>query len=168
MTNRLPHPHLLAAGSNARKLLENIRHLISDESAQRIEEEIARNGVKLYDLGRHHFNFACRIPRQNWRQRVSRLYYAAYNVSRAVTLVADGGFEMDSSGHKKVSSLPDSFPQRATYEVRLKELREDRNLADYNHEARASDLFHNASVTEDLVSDFFSDARDFLRSRGVL
>jgi hypothetical protein len=86
------------------------------------------------------FSFAARQNNRWWRQKISRLYYGAYNVSRAVRLCVSGEFSDDSTDHKRIGDLPADFPNQALYKNRLNSLRDDRNLCDYDHTARAADL----------------------------
>ena len=120
----------------------------------------------LFVLGEEHYRFAVQIPGKHWRQKISRFYYGAYNVRRAVRLRYDGGYSTDLSDHKK-PDLPDKFPDKNTYEVQIKTLRDDRNLADYDHTADEADLVIALSDAERLVDDFIKDARDFLAAQGV-
>lgn len=163
----LKEPHFLLASSNSRKMLNNIRHVISGESAQAIETEIERNSIELFNLGIDHFDFAKKAPRRQWRQRISRLYYGAYNIKRSVQLYVDGTFRTDSTDHKKIGDLPPGFPNQNTYSSFLNGLREDRNLSDYNHTATIDDLLMPPNDTEQMVQDFVNDARNFLLSKGA-
>ena len=167
MSQKLPSPHLLNASSNVRRMLTNLDHCLDAGALGALNTELDRQCKLLYQLGQAHFRFACQQSSYHWRQRVSRLYYGAYNCKRAVQLHVEGVFRMDIKDHKEVSKLPSDFPNSSTYEVRLRALREDRNLADYNHEARASDLAHGTSDTQCMVENFVSDARTYLRLRGL-
>ena len=53
------------------------------------------------------------------------------------------------------------------YQQGLVDLRDDRNEADYNHDADEADLTLTQNDAEALVTDFINDARYFLNSRGV-
>ena len=93
-------PHILLASSNVRRLQANIAHIVDAAGQNAIEAEIRSNVRQLFGLGRVHFRFARRQINRNWRQKVSRVYYAAYNVSRAVRLSVDGEFSTESTDHK--------------------------------------------------------------------
>ena len=79
-------PHLLRASGNVRKLKDNLVNVVDGAAISAIEDEICVNVIQLYALGRTHYFFALRQNNRSWRQKISRLYYAAYNVSRAVRL----------------------------------------------------------------------------------
>ena len=136
----LKSPHILLAAGNLNKLKINLVNVIDDTAIHAIEDEINKNVAKLYLLGKSHYSFAIRQNNRSWRQKVSRLYYGAYNASRAVRLCVTGEYSADSGDHKKIGNLPDGFPNRATYSNRLSTLRDDRNLCDYDHTVNCSDL----------------------------
>lgn len=163
----LSEPHLLLASGNSRKLVRNLSHILAPGEIQKIEAEIDSNVLALFALGMGHYNFATSIGVSEWRQNISRLYYAAYNIKRAVTLKHDGGFSTDSSDHSKIDGIPDGFENSSTYKSRLKSLRDDRNLCDYNHLANEVDLLYSVSETRILVSGFVQDAVRFLQDKGV-
>jgi hypothetical protein len=95
-------PHLLRAPTNVRQLQHNLVNVVDTRAIGAIETEICINVAQLYRLGRNHYSFAIRQHNRSWRQKISRLYYAAYNVSRAVRLCVNGEFSEDSSDHKKI------------------------------------------------------------------
>jgi hypothetical protein len=111
-------PHLLLAAANPRKLKNNLVNVIDPRALGAIETEICANVAQLYVLGRHHYLFAVRQNNRAWRQKISRLYYGAYNASRAVRLCVSGDFSEDSSDHRKIGDLPDDFPNQAAYKNR--------------------------------------------------
>jgi hypothetical protein len=160
-------PHLLLAGNNPQKVMLNIRPLISGRSAKSLEDELKRNVRGLFRLGEEHFRFAKGVAPVDWRQRISRAYYGAYNVARAVRLDYDGSYSRDSSDHQKIDQLPAGFPNLATYTNNLRLLRDDRNLCDYDHTALESELVRTPADTLRLVEDFLRDARAYFRGRGI-
>jgi hypothetical protein len=160
-------PHLLLAAANVRKLHSNLVNVLERAALDAIEAEIYANVGQLYLLGRSHFLFATRQGTRDWRQKISRLYYAAYNVSRAVRLCVNGEFSTEVSDHKKIDALPDDFPDRNTFANRLGVLREDRNLCDYDHVATRADLVLSMEDSEELVEKFLRDAKKYMRERGV-
>lgn len=129
----LKEPHVLLASGNARKLIRNLEDILSPLEIKKIEDEVDKNVVSLFLLGLSHYEFALSIGVSEWRQSISRLYYAAYNVKRSVSLKHDGSFSTDSGDHMKIDMLPDGFENLGTYKSRLKSLRDDRNLSDYSH-----------------------------------
>jgi hypothetical protein len=160
-------PHLLRAGANVRKVKDNLVNVVDATAISAIEAEICTNVAQLYALGRGHYYFAVRQNNRSWRQKISRLYYAAYNVSRAVRLCVNGEYSIDSSDHKRIEVLPDDFPNRNRYANRLGVLRDDRNLCDYDHTAKLTDLVVNVSDAAELVQQFLKDAHRYLKQRGV-
>jgi hypothetical protein len=160
-------PHLLRAAPNARRLVENLKAVVDATAIASIEGEILLNVRQLYLLGREQYRFAGRQTNAMWRQKVSRLYYGAYNVSRAVRFCVHGDYSTEVGDHKKFDQLPDDFPNVNTYSNRLAALRDDRNVCDYDHTANRQDLLHAPEDSMQLVSDFLRDARDYLRNRGV-
>jgi hypothetical protein len=160
-------PHILRAATNVRQLQNNLASVVDARAIAAIEAEICRNVAQLYRLGRHHYSFAIRQHNRSWRQKVSRLYYAAYSVSRAVRLCVNGDFSEDSSDHRKIGAIPVDFPNQASYTNRLSVLREDRNLCDYDHTALLPDLLVGLDDSVTLVESFLRDARSYLQKRGV-
>ena len=160
-------PHLLRASTNVRKLKDNLVDVVDEAAISAIEAEICANVTLLYALGRNHYYFAVRQNNRSWRQKISRLYYAAFNVSRAVRLCVNGEYYTDSSDHKRIESLPEDFPNKNRYANRLAVLREDRNLCDYDHTAKLADLVVGLNEAAELVEQFQSDAEKYLRLRGV-
>jgi hypothetical protein len=160
-------PHLLLAAANVRRLHSNLVDVLERAALDAIETEIHVNVGQLYSLGRSHFLFANRQGNRDWRQKISRFYYAAYNVSRAVRLCVNGEYSTDASDHKKIEVLPDDFPDKNTYANRLAVLREDRNLCDYDHVANRGDLVWSVEDSAEIVEKFLRDAKKYLRDRGV-
>jgi hypothetical protein len=163
----LKSPHILLAASNTRQMLENLRHVLDVSACDAIQQDIDKNVKALFVLGEEHFQFAIQTQKKFWRQRISRLYYGAYNVRRAVQLHFNGDYKTDVSDHKNIGILPDAFPNKMRYQQGLVDLRDDRNEADYNHDADEADLTLTQNDAEALVTDFINDARYFLNSRGV-
>lgn len=167
MHKGLREPHVLLASGNPQRLLRNLTHILTAEELQKINGAILSEGRALYALGQSHFTFAMSLPTSEWRQNISRLYYAAYNVKRALTLMSDGGFSTDSGDHQKIDMLPDSIENKEIYKARLKTLRDDRNLCDYSHLATENDLLINVADARTLVTNFMSDSKQFLLDKGV-
>lgn len=163
----LKSPHILQASSNTRKMLENLRHILDTTACDAIQQELDKNVKALFFLGEEHFQFAKQTSKKLWRQRISRLYYGAYNVRRAVELHSDGIYRTDTSDHKNMHNIPDTFPNKDKYKIQLVTLRDDRNLADYSHDASETDLILTQDDADMLVADFINDARHFLDNRGV-
>ncbi len=162
----LRSPHLLLASSNPHRMLANLSHILDPDACNRIRHEIDMNVKLLVDLGESHYAFAKQLSRQYWRQRVSRFYYGAYNVRRAINLHERGVFRMDVEDHRKID-LPSGLSNHSTYKIRLQELRDDRNLSDYDHTAAESDLLIAQDDAEQIVEGFISDSKIYLSKKGV-
>ncbi len=160
-------PHILLLKKNVGELRKNLLNLFSAKSLRAFDKEVNLNVKQLFALGEYHFGFADALSTANWRQKVSRAYYGAYSVSKAVRLKTNGSYSTESRDHEKVSELPADFPNRATYANKLPLLRDDRNLCDYDHTAVVVDLVETLPDTLTLVRDFIGDARTYLRNKGV-
>ncbi|MGF7179962.1 hypothetical protein [Tunturiibacter psychrotolerans] len=160
-------PHVLLAAPNVRKMQANLTHLLSPASNAAIEAALTQSVIQLYRLGRNHYLFARRQNNRDWRQKISRYYYGAYNVSRSVRLCNNGDYSADSTDHKKIETLPSGFPNIASYQNQLSALREDRNLCDYDHTSSIGILALGLLTTQVLVADFIADARTFLVAKGI-
>lgn len=167
MHKGLREPHVLLASGNPQRLLRNLAHILTADELQKINIAILAEGQALYALGQSHFIFAMSLPLGEWRQNISRLYYAAYNVKRAISLMNDGGFSTESGDHQKIDILPDTIENKEIYKARLKTLRDDRNLCDYSHIATENDLLITVADARALVTTFMSDAKKFLLDKGV-
>lgn len=157
-------PHLLLASANAVKMIHNLNHLLLPAELAKLTAELDQNVRALFELGLVHLKFAATLGDKDWRQKISRLYYAAYNVRRAVVLRHSGIFSTDSSDHKNVDQLPDKINNKESHIGKLKDLREDRNLADYSHLAVVGDLIISPTDALAFVNDFVSDCRSFLHT----
>ena len=74
---------------------------------------------------------------------------------------------MDVTDHKRIGEFPDDFPNSNTFATSLEGLRDDRNLADYNHDATESDLLKTPGDVETLVTAFRTAAHKYLTDRGI-
>lgn len=160
-------PSRLLDLGNTRKVIDVLRAYVSAESLSALELELEVQTRKLFELSMYHYRFAVTQNRHDWRQRISRLYYACYASSRGVRLFANGYFSTDVTDHKKVGILPGDFPDQAKFSNKLEMLREDRNSADYDQAARASDLVFGTAESTELVRDFLRATRTYLSGRGV-
>lgn len=161
-------PHILKAAPNLRRLESNLSRILDHSGREAIANEVCRNTHGLLGLSREHYDFAISIGRGYWRQKISRLYYAAYHARRAVHLFVVGDYITDSSDHKNVGGFPSDFPNRDTYKTRLADLRSDRNLADYDHEATTADLIHSVEEATLLVSGLIEGTQQYLESKGLI
>lgn len=158
-------PHLLLASANPLKMIQNLNHLLQPAELAKLTAELDKNTKGLFILGESHLAFATPLPDADWRQKISRLYYAVYNVRRAVVLRASGQFSTDSTDHNNVNQLPDGINNRESHLGKLRSLREDRNLADYSHQAVITDLVSSPADALAFANSFFFDCRSFLQSK---
>lgn len=168
MHKGLSEPHVLLASSNPQKIIKNLAGILNTSELAKIQNAVDENVVGLFKLGETHLIFALKLEKHEWRQRISRLYYAAYNVKRAVQLKHNGCFSTDVTDHQKVDELPDDLPNASIYKSKLKSLRDDRNLADYSHLAKENDLLDKPDAAQAFVESFVSDAKTLLTSKGIV
>ena len=159
-------PHLLNL-SNARKVKDNLSGLLDAAALETIESEIEANARSLLALARSHYRFAVRQSAPNWRQRISRLYYAGYNATRAVRLYVSGDYSTDVKDHQKFDKIPDDFPNHARYVNQLAILREDRNTCDYDHLSSTRDLALGSRDSTELICEYLKDVTAYLNKRGM-
>jgi len=159
-------PHLLNLG-NPRKVKYELSSILDKSALETIENEIARNAISLFSVGLGHYRFAMKQTAPNWRQKVSRLYYSAYSVSRAVRLFTSGEYSTDVGDHQRFDKLPDDFPSKARFANQLAVLREDRNTCDYDHKCHARDLVLGTRNAALLVKDFLEKAENYLKNKGL-
>ena len=171
----MSQPNILNAATNVQKMLRNISYILDTNAQNAIREEINKQVFELFKLGESHCLFAVKIKSLRgfdeeivWRQRISRLYYGIYNVRRAIMLACEGTYSTSSDDHQKVENLPDGMNNVAMYKRRIRDLRADRNLADYDHLASIDKLTQTPDDAEILVLEFIKDARNFLNERGIL
>ena len=98
---------------------------------------------------------------------MSRLYYAAYNVSRAVRLFVSGDYSSDVKDHQRFDRLPEDFPRKDKYANQLAVLRDDRNMCDYDHTCRSNGLVLSTAQSTSLVIEFVDDAKSYLVGKGL-
>lgn len=152
---------------NLRRVKKHLSGILDPPALEAIEREIERHVQGLYTLALAHHRFAKSQAPAQWRQKVSRLYYAAYNASKATRMYVNGDFSTETSDHKKVGELPNDFPQKPTYANQLSVLREDRNLSDYDHVSGVKDLTSTPREHAKVVEDFLQDVREYLKSKGI-
>jgi hypothetical protein len=163
----LKSPHLLLASGNARKLKAELVAVLPPEALDTLEAEIHRNVREIVQLGILHLDFAVALTRKDWRHCVSRLYYACYAASRAIRLEVHGHFLTESGDHRRIGDLPDDFPRREEFKNQLLSLREDRNLADYDHTSAETDLVFSFADARAFAADFLNETKGYLVARGV-
>lgn len=160
-------PHVLLASTNSREMISNLSAILDGDNIFRLKQEIDKNVVGIIKLGLEHYEFARAVNRPKWRQIISRCYYAAYCIARAIRLYKNGLYIRDVSDHKKAVELPEDFPNKNTYANRLKTLREDRNLADYDHTSTEADLIFSIEEVFAFLSNLISDAKEYLSREGL-
>ncbi|MDZ4306365.1 hypothetical protein [Allopontixanthobacter sp.] len=160
------HKDFLGIG-NPKKIAGILHGLIDPDQIELIHVQQKLHAQGMFNLGLSHFRFGRKLNAVHWRQRISRFYYGAYNSSKSIRYLVNGVHSTDSSDHQKIGDLPDDFPSQQTYKARLKELREDRNTCDYNHEAKARDLFISQTEAEQMTGAFLREAVVYLNARGL-
>ena len=152
---------------NARKVKDNLSSLLNQEAIDAIEAAIEKNSEALYALALHHYRFAAKINSQNWRQKISRLYYSSYAASKAIRLYVSGEYSTEVKDHKKIGKFPVGFPKGNLYANKLSILREDRNTCDYDHNSRVADLVMPPVESVQLVKEFLLDTKIYLKAKGL-
>jgi hypothetical protein len=158
-------PHILLLKKNVLEVRRELAGIFSKRCALLFDAEVKANVLQLFSLGENHYQFAKSLQTTHWRQVVSRAYYGAYGVSRAVRLAVDGQYSQEAKDHARVGQLPEDFPKKNTYANRLRLLRDDRNLCDYDHTAVETDLGMSSTDALALVREFVQHARSYLRAR---
>lgn len=143
-------------------------YLLDAAHVAAFDAEIHANVLQLFNLGVEHYEFANSLHRARWRQIISRAYYGAYNITKSIRLLNDGGFTTDSSDHKKCGELPVGFNSASTYSNKIKQLRDDRNLSDYDHLAEELDLAFSVAEYLQTVSALIEDGKNFMLSKGLI
>jgi len=159
-------PHVLLIG-NPYSAINNLQGILVEAELEKIRIAVKKEVRLLYSLGQDHFQFAKSISHNTWRQKVSRLYYAAYNTRRAIQLQDSGKYSTDVSDHKEIDNLPQNLNRRTIHGSMLKQLRDDRNLADYSHLGKAEDLFTTTQELEEMVEGFIEDCKSYLIAAGI-
>jgi len=78
-----------------------------------------------------------------------------------------GIYKTDSSDHKNLHKIPDDFSNRETRIARLRDLREDRNSADYDHLANEGSLILMVPDSVSFAREFLNDANGYLSAKGL-
>lgn len=156
----------LKAG-NPRKIVNLYATFLSSDSRNSIEGELREHVVGLFSLALTHFAFAERLRAADWRQQVSRYYYACYNASKALRFFSEGHFSAEVADHKKISELPDDFNDKDKFKLNLENMRTDRNTSDYDHIAAVADLLATPPEIATLTRDFLTAVRDYCLARGL-
>ena len=159
--------HVLLIG-NPYTTINNLKGILDEVALENIKKAVVLEVRLLFELGIDHYSFAKSVDRKYWRQKVSRLYYAAYNIRRAVQLQDNGKYSTDVSDHKDIDNLPSGLNQRTIHGAVLKQLRDDRNLADYSHLGKEEDLFATTKELEQKVEEFLTDSKNYLKDAGII
>ena len=113
-------PHILLLNKNVVDLKRELAHVLSKKSSLAFDAEVKQNVAQLFSLGENHFEFARTLSPIHWRQVVSRAYYGAYSVSKAIRLGVRGQYSQEVKDHEKIGEIPDDFPDKNTYANRLR------------------------------------------------
>lgn len=142
---------------------------IEAETGQTVTQLLHRATVDRFELAldfRRRSRQLFTPPANNYRDAVSRLYYAMYHAARAVVFFANRGD--DNQDHQVLpASIPADFPNTAIWANRLKTARDNRNRADYDPFPRGGAFWRLlASNLSNEVDDFIVVARQYLRGKG--
>ncbi|GKT21090.1 hypothetical protein [Acidovorax sp. SUPP3334] len=163
----LREPHFLLIG-NPFVTIRNLHGIINQTEIDKIHSAILDESKLIFNLAISHYDFASKIPKDEWRQRCSRFYYSAYNAKRSISLCSTGKFATDVSDHKEIDTLPENLENKSIHAAILKQLRDDRNLADYSHRGEVTHLLIDRDDIETLVDNFMSDCKKYLMGAGVI
>jgi len=161
----MPQSDFITIG-NPRKIKTILTGVVDQNALNSIENEIRKNTQQLFDLALYHYRFAGPLSSYQWRQKVSRLYYAGYSCTKATRYYATGIYSTDGSDHKKVGDLPADFPNAATFSNKLSVLRNDRNTCDYDHMSRASDLVISTPEAAQIIRDLLKETKAYFAAQG--
>ena len=96
----------------------------------------------------------------------SRSYYAVYNASKSVRYVVTGAVSLIGDDHKKVSDLPDDFPDVAKWAETITKLKEHRLRADYdNWNTTTAELYLSSADAVALSEEFLREAAKYLETK---
>lgn len=156
----------LKAG-NPRKIAALYSAILSAETVANIENELSEHALALFSLALDHYNFAERQRASEWRQRVSRYYYACYSASKALRFFVDGNLSAEVTDHKRIGELPDDFQDRERFKLNLETMRTDRNTSDYDHIAVVGDLLSTPSDVANTTKEFLIAVKVYCQNRGL-
>lgn len=117
-----------------------------------------------FELAGQHANELAKLdPKAMPRAVYSRAYYAAYNASKAVRYASFGTVSLKGDDHRKVSELPDSFPDVEAWSRDLQVLYQHRLRADYDNWTHTA-VEHSLKPEEcaDLAQRFLAVSSTFL------
>ncbi len=120
-----------------------------------------------FSLARQHAEELGKLdPEQLPRAVYSRAYYVAYNASKAVRYTSRGIVSLLGDDHRKVSDLPDSFPEVDTWGRNLQLMYQHRLRADYDNWAQTS-TEHTLQPNEcvELAREFLVVCEKFLSDK---
>ncbi len=161
--------HILKLKSNPYEIIKCLSTILPIDQTDLIKEEIHSNVKQLVRLAQSHLRFAEGVTGKDaWRQKVSRAYFACYTGSCAVRLAVSGQYSTDVNDHRKIGDLPDDFPSLSNWQNFFTTLRADRNLADYDHTARASSLEMSSALYLKKTGDFIREVKNHLGAKGVI
>lgn len=166
----------MAGGTDERRILELLKNhgefkatlvsLSMSGELNVLQSHVHSVARRWFELAREHHAEASTIdPGTNPRTVYSRAYYAAYNASKSVRYVSRGQVSLRGDDHRKVSDLPDSFPDVDAWTAKLPVLYEHRLRADYDKWANTRNE-NTLSPTECLkeAGNFIEVSAQFLLS----
>lgn len=118
-----------------------------------------------YDCRRRANRLMASNPPQ-YRDAISRYYYAMYHAMRAITFLAHGGDDFQRHEDLPANAPPD-FRDHDIWANSLKNARDLRNRADYDPYPKANVPWRaEAEVLQQQTADLIVRCRSYLRARG--
>ena len=163
--------HLIVELGNHAKIRAILEQYLSPQFFKEYDTAVRNATLRFIRLSEQHLRAAILASKNKklWRTTVSRAYYACYSASRALRYLVTGNISMgEVADHKKIGELPNDFPDRLKWADVLVEMRNDRNLADYQPWSNSlKELAVQPSLTLVLAENFVREAKKYLKSRGV-
>jgi hypothetical protein len=153
---------------NLEKTITCLTRVLDASAMASLRAEQAQHVHALVVLAENHLTFSKSIPgRRHWRHIVSRSYYAAYIASKAVRYAADNAFSKEARDHLEIGTLPKDFPNKPRWSSLLSTFRGDRNIADYDHLAKSSELEESPNEYRRKSEQFVELVKTYLKTRGI-
>lgn len=152
---------------NPNQIIAYLQPIISPTELAKIKGKVKKQISAMLFLSREHLSYAKGIKHGlGWRQKVSRSYYCCYIASRALRVAVSGSFDQTAGDHNNIIKIPDDFPDNHIWINFLKQFRSDRNIADYDHEAKTVNLDNKPNDYITKAEIFYNLVKDYLQARG--
>jgi uncharacterized protein (UPF0332 family) len=171
MAKKLPSRHLLRIATAQSTLISNWKEgaYLHSATGATFDDLIRAAAVARWNLARlhqRHGNRLIALAPPASRAAVSRFYYCMYHAMRAATYILCPGD--DHEEHSKLpGQIPPSFPNRTTWQSRLKDARLVRNAADYDPYPNGKQYWLDRAVLlRDHSKELLADVKNFLKIHG--